>query len=157
MLPGRDCLGHRAGWGRHRARFLLRRLLRGHRPMHRLLLREPMGKLLQTGPTLLLMGMRGRTHQSHPSPPSPIGHVPASLPVPASLRVPGERGVRGSVGGALEAAASGVVPAAVVELGSAVGLALVVVVVVGLVSAVALAGWALGAGPVEWARVVRAG
>jgi hypothetical protein len=57
----------------------------------------------------------------------------------------------------LEAAASGVVPAAVVELGPAVGLALVVAVAVGLGSAVAPAGPALGAGPVEWDRVVRAG
>jgi hypothetical protein len=57
----------------------------------------------------------------------------------------------------LEAAASGVVPAAVVEPGSAVGLALVVAVAVGLGSAVAPAGPALGAGPVEWDRVVRAG
>lgn len=64
--------------------------------------------------------------------------------------------MRGSVEGVLEAAASGVVPAAVVEPGSAVGLALVAVAV-GLGSAVAPAGPALGAGPVEWARVVRAG
>ena len=64
--------------------------------------------------------------------------------------------MRGSVGGVLEAAASGVVPAAVVELGPAVGLALVAVAV-GLGSAVAPAGPALGAGPVEWDRVVRAG
>ena len=56
----------------------------------------------------------------------------------------------------MEAAASGVVRSAVVEPGSAVGLALVAVVV-GLVSAVALAGPALGVGPVGWARVVRAG